>query len=278
MEKLTDKDFDRIISEAVQEYHSSGKTAYPHPFFGDRISSEEYYTSFILRQILRKSMESIAEESEQDTLAAEKIVVALHKQGVPKENVLYKHNCFQAKLTNCCFRIYRSDDCRIRLWQLPVSGKIGSNLHGYLNDCSVTASASPEKTAELLLAIDSMMPRIKEALLGVSEKVQAQKIQEEKDKRIRKIQDETIRSLIREYLSEPGMKVNFTVGGTEENPVVELEISQTKAVTLTVPMEKLPETLSDTGSIKESMTPVTVEDFQTSLRRYPSIARFLTTI
>ena len=170
-------------------------------------------------------------------MTAELALAELIRRGVPRESIRIREGSFRVKLENSEYRIYRRGAAETTACPWP-------------SDLWSVVRLGGERFAEFILFFDSHVPEIVAEVPAILETIRDRETEERKRTMEREIRETTVRSLLEQHLKPLGLSAGFLVG---EDGCVTLTLKRTESARLEVPMEELPELLSDTETVLGSL-------------------------
>ena len=171
-------------------------------------------------------------------------VAALIEKGIPKEDILFRNTTFHVTLPHCKFRIRRTTDGGTKAG--PMIMCKGQVSYEYLD-----IHLLPEAFAEVALAFDSLIDRIRDRASHEFGIIREIRLEEEKKEKARKIMNDTICAILEATLKPLGINYSFE----ENDGKVHLLLTQTRKAEMDIPMENLYDTLMDGKAVLESLSP-----------------------
>ena len=232
-------DLDKILEDATE---LSGHKVY---IYGRNLESDSLQE--IQRYMFTETWDSLVKAAgpkEGFLCNPSAAVAALIEKGIPKEDVSFRNTTFYVTLPHCKFRVRRTSDGGTKAG--PMIMCKGQVSYEYLD-----IHLLPEAFAEVALAFDSLIDRIRDRASHEFGIIREIRLEEEKKEKARKIMNDSIRAILEAALKPLGISYSFE----ENDGKVHLLLTQTRKAEMDIPMEDLYDKLTDGKAILESLSP-----------------------
>jgi|GEM_PF-3498736 len=240
MGKVERIDFKAIIEETVREI-SSIPLERPGGFFSRRPVKVDVSPGMLREMLLRKvwgwGVELLnSREGKTEPLVAEKALSELMKKDVVKEKIIYKKDSFRLQLENGQYRAYT----------FGASGAVYACPWPSEKRYEILMSAN--SFAHFILQFDAEIPEMVSHIPEIIEALRARELEERKHKMEKELKEQVLNSLIEQYLEPLGLSVRYRLN---EDDGVSMEVSQTLAAHLEMPLAQMMDKLKDPVAIKK---------------------------
>lgn len=176
----------------------------------------------------------------------EKTAAILLRSGIPQSAVKVNHQNITVALKNVKYRLYRENDIKSCSFRVIDPGP----------SMLVKARLSPGKLAELLLAVDTALPDIRQAMNELQAGMRERDLELKARLKAKEIERLTIQTLLDEVLDPMSIDGQFQVVDGK----VHLSLRKTLTADLLIPLERLREFLSDPEGIESTLAPEKKEE------------------
>ena len=221
----------RLFQHVLNDMRDPGKTL-PEEFTAGK--TRDHLFMAVVRNMAGDPEAQDVQSQPEETMAS------LIRQGVPKDNISATFKYLDADLPNASYRLYRKN-----------GGHPAGAIRITRNGCFVYIRSTlvPDELARFLLLLDARLPEIDEAAYVLFDELQQMFLMRQKENMALVIARKSVEAQLADVLPGMGITGKFEISDGR----VRLNLTRTYTAEVELPLEALPEFLSEPGRVEASL-------------------------
>ena len=231
-------EFDNIIEDSATEilYEKENPTKWRYQ---EETLNESTVRDKLIVEVWIEVFREFKGSFTKGTMMAEKIVSAIIKKGIPKDQISYSVNSFEVNLPNQTYLIYK------------MEGGYAARPRNTARCSLPTLAILPDKFVQMLFQFDSAIPQICTRAEKLHLELDQLEMKIKRDKMVKDIKREMVQSLVQQFLVPLGISAWFSI--SDDGQTVSLNLRKVLSAQVEIPFDKIAEKLKDPSEIVSSM-------------------------